>query len=546
MPYLPEAATPALLNAFARRLAQQLNAPSARGGLMALREAFARAGGYPDAHALEAARAQDSTWRNPIAAIGLAPSAARPADTIAGIAPGKLFDWAGQAWKRYRPLLSPPAFGEAEAQSLLCLLWGHANWDGALQATITGKRPAPKPHPGLVVAPSLEALHAQACSDRRNNFRGLHQVLGRTEDGQWLGLDWSAALVHQLLLDDDRVRRNALIGRWIRHRVLSGDRLFLVDGSVDGVPAAAAQAAAAEIGERAHTFEIHQKGAFAHPHLLTTPTIAVWLMALTGRQGDPQALSWTVALARRWKAGHRYGESTDVHALLDLAGTYDAHWWHRDVGMAEHFEAQALLGRLDPTWQQQLEQAHRHFPRHAPCEANTLDQALGRICVMRIEGLMQCPEIATGRAQVALATLPWRDLIATGLGEPLLASTKQLIEEPKASALRAPGFCVHADIPMGWYVPGEAVLPAQSRSMGVANLYAGPSAIFPRQGTPGREEGLAALANCNTKLFGQYPLGETIQAGGLSEAHAKAVRQGNYHVIHRSELIQFEPLLDNP
>ncbi len=120
---------------FASRLATHLQPTQSRQRLMAVREAFAKAAGYPDAHALEQAikRARQ-------AIPGLTMRDGTPqALTLPTF--GQALQWATVAWKRHRDLLTAEPFALPQAQALLAAIWGHASWMGVEVALALPENP---------------------------------------------------------------------------------------------------------------------------------------------------------------------------------------------------------------------------------------------------------------------------------------------------------------------------------------------------------------------------------------------------------------------
>lgn len=192
MPFDLSGLTPEQGQRFVERLATFLHPSASRSRLMAVREAFSRAAGYPDAHALEQARSR------------------RPAQGL-----DDALAWAGRAWKHHRALLATEPFGAREAEGLVAVLWGYSSWMGVtvqLDLQVRAQRP------GWIhgTGGALPAL-----------------AVGLDDEGP-VGLAAEAWEGHVLLQDEHPLRRMASVVDWAQQRRRAGDRIVLLDGRDDG------------------------------------------------------------------------------------------------------------------------------------------------------------------------------------------------------------------------------------------------------------------------------------------------------------------------
>lgn len=175
---------------FVDRLATHLQPPESRSRLMAVREAFAKTAGFPDAHAAERAT----------------PDA--PFSRVLG--------WAGQAWKSHRPLLSAEPFGQEQSEKLMAAVWGYPSW-GDIITTLALREVQPSNWVHEVSGAEPPAVW-----------------VGKADRGQ-VGLTEQAWNKHVLVIDEETKRRRALVLDWARQRAAQGDRVLLMDGTAKGV-----------------------------------------------------------------------------------------------------------------------------------------------------------------------------------------------------------------------------------------------------------------------------------------------------------------------
>lgn len=188
---------------FASRLATHLQPTQSRQRLMAVREAFAQAAGYPDAHALEQAikRARRSI-PGPRMRDGKPQASTLPTFGLA-------LQWATMAWKRHRDLLAIEPFELANAQALLAAIWGHASWEG-VEISLSLQN---KPTTSLLIRKAPAAL-----------------ILGTTDEGL-LGLTDKAWAGHVLAVDAHLPRRKTMALDWAKQRAGLGDEVVVFDGT---------------------------------------------------------------------------------------------------------------------------------------------------------------------------------------------------------------------------------------------------------------------------------------------------------------------------
>ena len=189
MPFDLTSLTTEQCNRFVDRLATHLHHPDARARLMAVREAFAKAAGFPDAHAAERAN---------------------PSEPFS-----KTLLWASQAWKKHSALLARNPFGRNEAEALIAEIWGYQSWRAVtVVLDIQSKRD--------------EGLWIHGTEGELPALR-----LGQSEKGA-LGLSSKAWEKHVWVVDEDASRRRKIVFDWAKERYQSGDRVVVLDGSSQG------------------------------------------------------------------------------------------------------------------------------------------------------------------------------------------------------------------------------------------------------------------------------------------------------------------------
>ena len=504
MPYLPHGATAAQRDAFAQRLTQHLAPTEARSGLMALREAFARAGGFPDAHAAEQMIKHDNVWRNPLAGIGLAPMPARRAYRFLGIHPAKLFEWAKEAWRTQRPLLAAEPFDGRSARILLAGLWGHTSWDQALRFERTQPRERTW-RPELLRADTIEALREAGMGMGRGNFRGLHMALGTTPEGQWVGVGMQQAMVHMLLTDEDRQRRYGVAQAWIAHRINCGDGAFVVDASANGDVTQACQAAARDVGRRVVVYDLTSPS----PEMpwigsLGAATLAhvVYALLTANRPdaGRDQILSWVALVAVRcvasWRSGHHATPHSIVQALADPRT--NAWWWAQDVGLSQpptHDAVVAAYEGLPQDWDARLAPLTTLLASQiGSSELSPQISLEHQVAVFRLPFVLARPHEEDSQHRVVLANALFRALLGGEVGMPLLEDVDMIRE--KGPLERCPLFYVSVDVPQVCLERGHSVVLAQARSAGCSMLRVGPASML----AGGTDDIRAMTGNTNTKI----------------------------------------------
>ncbi len=231
MPFAPLYTNAAQRQAFANRLTHHLATIPPAPSLMALQEAFARAGGFPNAHAAQATlKRQKSVFFR----LGMDAIEDLSAPFLfLGIGPAKLFAWATESKKKHAAIVTRRPFLQADAEELLARLWKHESWDKAL---VYGHYPLPKPmnQRGLVSGSSLKELNEKAWEQGNHQWRGLCSVWGRRPtDGHWVGQTRFSARDHTLLVEDNEQTRDALVMGQIAQRLAKKDRTIVMDTSSD-------------------------------------------------------------------------------------------------------------------------------------------------------------------------------------------------------------------------------------------------------------------------------------------------------------------------
>lgn len=502
MPYLPQGATPAQRDAFSKRLARHLLDPQTRSSLMHLREAFARAGGFSDAHAAQAAIKQDSIWRNPLLALGASPSNSRPAYRFLGIHPDRLFEWARTAWRKYPQILAASPFTAEHARMLLACLWGYPSWSDAMAFERKGLRSDWSR--ALAMAPSLEGLHQKVETEGRLNFRGLHIALGRTDRGEWVGLSMKRALTHALVIDEDRARRYAAASRWITHRINSDDSVFLVDASADNVVSVAAQNAAREAGRSFRVFDFTQEHIDTrYLNMLGAGMLTELIWEMVGKSDDTAVqksaiIGWVGAVALRWHADQKGVASYSDVLARELVSGPDSLWWKKCVGLLSEnlTQAQADYHALPQDWSSRIQSISSLLKPHwrTGDQVPEFSELSDGVWVFRLPFLLSQDVDGVGSKKLLIATYLYKQCMANGLIAPLVEDSASYIEGNAIQGLR-PMLNVHVDVPFEFYASGEAVVFAHSRALGCTLLRIGSSSIF-----RGKYAHAAILANVGTKI----------------------------------------------
>lgn len=238
MPFVPSRTTAHERQVFAERLAHHLASTQSRQSLMALQEGFARAGGFPNAHAAMAC------WRKQSFFLRARGDEDTPEDMLLafrflGVGPAKLFQWAKQSHRKQARLLSQPHFTVAEAQTLLATLWGHCDWEAALAMASVSKRKSRRewlnPPAYLLTAPTLDALHEKAW-DQIDTYGKAHPGLycawgQRQSDLHWVGQSWMWARNHALVIADDETMRLQTVWSHLRQRLAKHHPVIALDAS---------------------------------------------------------------------------------------------------------------------------------------------------------------------------------------------------------------------------------------------------------------------------------------------------------------------------
>ena len=242
MPFVPSRTTAHERQVFAERLAYHLASTQSRQSLMALQEGFARAGGFPNAHAAMVCWKKQSFFRRSQGS-NETPEDMLLAFRFLGIGPAKLFQWAKQSHRKQAGLLSQPSFTVADSQTLLAALWGHRDWPAALAMEDLPKRKRglkwldfPS---SLSTAPTLDALHEKAweqtawdSSPYGKAHPGLYCAWGqRKGDLHWVGQPWTRARNQTLVIADNETVRFRMVWDHIQQRLSKQHPVIALDAS---------------------------------------------------------------------------------------------------------------------------------------------------------------------------------------------------------------------------------------------------------------------------------------------------------------------------
>lgn len=481
---------------FASRLATHLQPTQSRQRLMAVREAFARTAGYPDAHALEQAikRARQAI----------------PSPTLRDGAPqgstlptfGLALQWATVAWKRHRDLLAVEPFELAHAQALLAATWGHAAWAEVEISMALQKKPS-------------------ASFFSRKTAAAL--MLGTTDEGP-LGLTDKAWAGHVLAVDAHLSRRKGMALEWARQRAGMGDEVVVFDGTPgDGDWSALLAGEDIDAGLRDW-----REGIDALPGLEALPSTAVIELVIEGiRPLEPQpnspagelqftpseVITQAQAVARQFMALARRQRTLERLTQTILDST-DLDWIRKNAWLE-------MIGTTPL----------RHPQPKAMVEVIRLPWALGE------------EDLSPGQHR--------RILMASALAK------GELLRKIDGESDRGPAAMVMwLDVPLWARSPGWAVVYAQARSLRTTLVECGPREIIWRK-EDGKEQmsavAGASVANLNTKVFGRVDdedpgVGRTRwDRGNVTAAEPQRKAPAIVHpmnVIAGSELVGFWPIGD--
>lgn len=527
MPYIPQGATAAQRDAFAQRLCYQLSLKKSRTGLMELREAFARAGGFPDAHAAESSIKKDNAWRNPLSSLGLKPVIAQPAYRFLGIHPKNLFDWAAEAWKKQRALLALENFDLDATRALLAALWGHASWKDALH--FERHAPLPKDAPHILMAATLGSLRTLATARGRGNFTGLHIALGQTPKGEWLGMGMQQAITHTVMINETRTERYTATRDWILHRINCLDGVCLFDASVDGQTGEEIMSMARSLGRNVHFIDLtKQAPSLPWLSLLSDYSLAHLLFNLlkhkkSDEKTEAPLLSWCILVARRLISERKTrGNSLVPYSIFNALQNprTNKDWWAYDLGIKNDATFENVLRAFEALPKDFDKRRMALYPLLSngnDPEQENFDFARS-VTAVRLPFLLENPGDDDGQRRAALASSLYLSHLANGLGETCEEGVMpvEIIEDmPQKNPLdRMPFFMVHLDVPLSSLPDGYSVSCAQSRSMGSAMLFAGPSSIlFINK----NQECEALVVNINTKIFHGPEKNVVIYRGEIQE-----------------------------
>lgn len=465
---------------FVGRLATHLQSTASRTSLMAVREAFARAAGYPDAHALEAA---DKSFIK------------RQGDSHAGIAEHDhrftdrgVLDWAKRAWKQQRALLGREPFGEDEAKALLASVWGYASWLGVVM--------------------TLE-LHRSNQTERWIHGNEADQAaieMGTDEAGQTLWMSDLAWRGHTLLIDVDRPRRRHIVFDWAAQRKARGDRVVILDGCQH----------TQSDGETPIDFGAHAKTLDWREGMASIPGLAHWsrgmlteflVAGLTyptpgqvgpgfqGEQTPGAVITAAWAVADQFCGLDRKQRSTDTLARL-VAGEERLEIFRREA------------------WARAMGQARKN------AEATSNDDIRVLLPSFTDGGLDD-----DKRRRIALASA-W------------IKIELRKRADTETAGPRAAFFWL--DVPLWARARGWSVVYAQAKSAGVSMVEAGTHVII--WGTADGEhirmtdETSSSVGNLNTKVFGvvgQAPNAKTVQ---VADGRVEVKKAADLHGLESREM----------
>lgn len=290
MPFVPSYTHAPQRQAFANRLAYHLAPTPSRQSLMALQEAFAKAGGFPDMHAAKVCWQKQSMFQQLMGGSPV-PEESLMAFRFLGVGPAKLFQWAKESRKKHRLILQRHPFALSDAEELLTALWKHRSWNDALSYQVVIKSsPEDSMSSYLMTAPTLDDLHEKswkitAGHTMYGRTSGLYSTWGkRVSDQHWVGQIWANARSHALLVQDNPHLRYRTVLDQVMPRLAQQDTVIVLDASPSHALVDPIVREAASQGQTVHlidwTGEVLDSAGFfelplAHQHHLFLNSIGV-------------------------------------------------------------------------------------------------------------------------------------------------------------------------------------------------------------------------------------------------------------------------------
>lgn len=465
---------------FVGRLATQLQPTTSRASLMAVREAFARAAGYPDAHALEAA--EKSFIK-------------RQSDSHAGIAEPHhhfsdrgVLDWARRAWKQQRALLGREPFGEDEAKALLASIWGYASWLGVVTALELKRSNQPEPW-----------IHG-------NETDQAAIEMGTDEAGRRLWMSDLAWRGHTLLIDGDQSRRRHVVFDWAAQRKARGDRVVILDGgrhtqADDGKPI---------------DFGAHAKTLDWRDGMASIPGLAHWSRGML-----TEFLVAGLAYPTPGQVGPDFqGEQTPVDVITAAWAVAD-----QFCGLGRKQRSTDTLSRL-VAGEERLETFRREAWARAIGQARKNAEATSDDDIRVLLPSLMDGDLDDGqRRRIALASA-W------------IKIELQKRADTEADGPRAAFFWL--DVPLWARARGWSVVYAQAKSAGVSIVEAGSRGIM--WGTANGEhvrmtdETSASVGNLNTKVFGVVDQAPNANIVHVADGRVEVKKAEDLHGLESREM----------
>ena len=412
MPFSPASTHLAHCQAFAHRLHQLLKANRSKMGAMAFQEAFARAGGYADAHALRAAIKKR-----------------RPVDPLhahlPGVGPSALDRWARSAWKHHRELLRQESeWLLSDTQELLAKTWGHENWEAVEESARAEEWPW---------------LFSKSRPWDVDYWGELFGDLGIDENSQRVGLPWSALSSHARVQVSNPTHRHRLAASWAMTAHAHKEGVLVLDCS------------------QGH--EVARELVASDPTVVTfDATQGLPLDEALGRLGKVALVESTVTML--CQIAPALPPSEKGHMISWIARVVSL--W-QDVLKAQSLETLpfsywlSFLGnsQISPGWRERLEKT-KALIVSAGTQADQVYAAL------------------TGGQGLAVFRLPFDERKqhrhGIALAPVLLWMHRTLLTERQEIQ---PGMTVITDMALNGLLPGTAVFPAQARSLGRALCFFG-------------------------------------------------------------------------
>lgn len=454
MPFVPSYTYAPQRQAFANRLAFHLAPTTSRQSLMALQEAFAKAGGFPDAHAAKKFWQKQGLFQQLMGASPV-PEEGLMAFRFLGVGPAKLFQWSKESLNKHSSILEHHPFGQSDAEELLTALWKHVSWKEALIFQAPHKRRPEHQWSYLMTAPTLDRLNEEAWkftvgSSSYGRAAGLYCTWGqRTSDNHWVGQIWDSARNHALLVQDNADLRYRTVMAQVTQRLAQQDTVIVLDASPEQALLAPIVREASSQGQTVHVID------------------------------------WT-------------GETLDPVGFFDLPLAYQHHLFldsfgheqrdHQNPFSTRVNEDDGLFHASNISMLEKFEAFTQGFQTNSQITKNLFSK---RIVVWKLPAETQAPK----RLRLAMGLLKFYISQSLNSAEDDEVFDPLSIRPPSQTNNTA---IFSVDVPLSYHPNGMAAMYAQARAKGVIVLDAQSTPMIRQNNTA--DEVKASIANMSTKV----------------------------------------------